>query len=73
MINAQIQGDHDLNYDLSAGMIKALVLLWGPYLRANGSTPRSDGLVWNREDFAIDGIHPSETAAVKVAKYSWTF
>ncbi|MBA3352604.1 MAG: hypothetical protein H0U23_09305 [Blastocatellia bacterium] len=43
-------------------------LSWGPYLWANGSTPRSDGLVWERSDVEADGAHPSAQGALKVAK-----
>ena len=46
----------------------APVLLWGPYLWADGLTPRSDGLVWTCEDFKLDGIHPEESARQKVAE-----
>ena len=28
---------------------------WGPYLWANGTEPRSDGLTWPREDFTGGG------------------
>ena len=47
--------------------IKAPLLLWGPYLWANGTIPRSDGLSWLREDFYVDGVHPSDKGAKKVA------
>jgi lysophospholipase L1-like esterase len=44
------------------------LLLWGPYLWADGTTPRkSDGLTWERTDFATDGVHPSESGRRKVA------
>jgi hypothetical protein len=44
------------------------VLLWGPYLWADGITPRkSDGLVWERKDLSNDGVHPSPVGGEKVA------
>lgn len=41
-------------------------LAWGPYLWADGTTPRADGLVWLRSDFVEDGTHPSESGERKV-------
>jgi hypothetical protein len=44
------------------------VLLWGPYLWADGVRPRkSDKLVWLRKDLAKDGVHPSPAGGRKVA------
>lgn len=40
---------------------------WGPYLWANGSEPRSDGLVWLREDYRNDGLHLSDQGLSKAA------
>jgi hypothetical protein len=40
---------------------------WGPYLWANGSEPRSDGLVWLREDYRADGLHLSDQGLSKAA------
>jgi hypothetical protein len=40
---------------------------WGPYLWANGTHPRSDGVEWLCSDFASDGTHPSTQGAQKVA------
>ena len=40
---------------------------WGPYLWANGMTPRTDGVSWERSDFEPDGVHPSVEGSVKVA------
>jgi hypothetical protein len=50
------------------GKVDGPVLLWGPYLWADGVTPRkSDQLVWQRKDLAEDGVHPSKIGGQKVA------
>ena len=66
LIQQQIEGDPELNFDPSRGPALAPVLLWGPYLWADGLTPRSDGLIWTRSDFVDDGLHPSLAGARKV-------
>ena len=44
-------------------------MLWGPYLWADGVKARkADGLVWEREDLAGDGTHPSPSGRRKVAE-----
>ena len=76
LILRQIQGDAALNYDPAKGEVKAPLLLWGPYLWADGLTPRkSDGLVWKVEDFREnDRTHPSvESGREKVAKLLLNF
>jgi hypothetical protein len=50
------------------GKIAGPVLLWGPYLWADGVRPRkSDKLVWERRDLTKDGVHPSKSGQEKVA------
>lgn len=53
--------------DLSYVEGKAPWATWGPYLWANGTTPRSDGLSWQRSDFLADGFNLSEAGARKSA------
>lgn len=63
LIQRQVSGDPALNFDPARGAVNAPVLLWGPYLWADGLTPRkADGLVWRREDLREDGTHPSATS-----------
>ena len=50
-----------------AGSAPAPWLAWGPYPWADGSTPRSDGLIWSRGDFLKDGLQLSTTGAHKAA------
>jgi hypothetical protein len=68
LIQGQIKGDSNLNYDPKKGEVVAPVLLWGPYFWADGITPRkSDCLVWQRSDFEKDGVHPTLKGREKVA------
>ncbi len=69
LIRDQIKGNQELNFDPDRGPVKAPLLLWGAYLWGDGLSPRqSDGLVWKREDFGGDGIHPSNSGRRKVAE-----
>ena len=68
LIQEQIKGDANLNHDQKKGKVVAPLLLWGPYLWADGVTPRKgDGLVWERKDFTNDGVHPTLKGREKVA------
>jgi hypothetical protein len=74
LIQDQIKGDPSLTFDPSKGAVKAPLLLWGPYLWADGTTARkSDGLTYERADLAADGTHPSESGRQKVANLLLTF
>ncbi len=68
LIESQINGDPSLNFDPAMGPVMAPWVSWGPYLWADGLTPRSDGLVWECRDFQpSDGTHPNVLARFKVA------
>ena len=61
VIEDQIKGDPDLNYDPARGPVKAPWLSWGPYFWSypDGTPRKHDGLVWTKADVAADGLHPS--------------
>ena len=69
LIQDQIKGAAELNYNPARdAAVKAPLLLWGPYLWGDGTTPRkSDGLVWERSDLGGDGTHPTQSGRQKVA------
>jgi hypothetical protein len=71
-IESQVNEMRGLPVNPGAGTLNytkklAPLIMWGPYLWANGTTPRSDGVVWNRSDFEEDGTHPSQSGESKVA------
>jgi hypothetical protein len=69
LIRDQIDGDPGLNPDPVKGEVKSPLLLWGPYLWADGVKGRKgDGLVWTRGDLAGDGTHPGGGGQRKVAE-----
>jgi uncharacterized repeat protein (TIGR01451 family) len=73
LIQDQISGDPQLNFDPSAGPVEAPWLAWGPYLWADGLRPRSDGLIWVCSDFEADGTHASAAGEEKVAEFLLSF
>ena len=68
LIERQMKGDAEL------APAKAPLLLWGPYLWADGPRGRKlDALVWERGDFGDDGVHPSAAGRQKVAELLLNF
>jgi hypothetical protein len=76
VIRDQINGKPELNCDPARGEVKSPLVLWGPYLWADGVRPRKgDGLVWTKQDLSPrDGTHPAmPDGAKKVAKLLLNF
>jgi len=68
LIQRQMSGDPAL------AETKSPLLLWGPYLWADGARGRKiDNLVWNRSDLGSDGTHPTDSGRQKVATLLLTF
>lgn len=59
----------DVNYETGV----APWVAWGPYFWANGTTPRSDGLTWERDDFEADGQSLSPKGAQTAATMLFDF
>lgn len=54
---------------IKGSLAKSPLLLWGPYLWADGEKGRKlDDLVWKAEDLVSDGTHPSPNGRRKVAE-----
>jgi hypothetical protein len=65
LIQDQIKGEPELSY--ADG--KAPLVLWGPYLWADGENGRkADQLVFRRDDYRDDGTHPTDSGRQKIAK-----
>lgn len=66
VIEDQINGNEALHFEGENPIVPWIA--WGPYLWADGLTPRSDGLFWACEDFVSDGVHPSEEGNLKISQ-----
>ena len=74
LIEDQMNGTGNLNYDPAAGPVVAPWIAWGPYLWADGTDPRSDGFVWECSDVVMsDFTHPSGSGEMKVAEQLLAF
>jgi hypothetical protein len=73
LIEKQLNGVPELNFDPQSGEVKAPYLAWGPYLWIDGENPRSDGMVWTADDLARDCTHPSPSGAAKMAQMLLAF
>jgi hypothetical protein len=73
LIEEQLKGDKELNFDPKKGPVKAPWMSWGPYLWANGTTKNADGLAYEESDFGGDGTHPSLAGQKKVAEHMLKF
>jgi hypothetical protein len=73
LIEQQLRGDADLNFDPAKGPVKAPWLSWGANLWANGSKPNSAGLSYEEADFAPDGTHESPSGQQKVGQQLLNF
>jgi len=76
MIDKQMKGDPDLNWDPARGPVKAPLILWGPYFWCDGLKPRSDGLIWTCCEPTSDvynNPHPEASGAQKCADQLYAF
>lgn len=74
LIEDQIAGRGNLNWDVTRGAVVAPLLCWGPYIWADGTVARSDGFTWLCSDLQTDFTHPSPTGGVpKVGEQLLTF
>lgn len=73
LIEDQINGEPELNYDVRRGEVKAPWLSWSAYFWADGTTPRNDGLFYQCSDYQTDGVHPATGARDKIANQLLNF
>ena len=74
VVQSQINGNAQMNYDPARGEVKAPLVLWGPYLWACGNSPRKiDGLTWTQSDVRPDQLHPNESGCKKTTTLMLNF
>jgi hypothetical protein len=77
VIEAQVRQMLNGTIDANAGNLDhrtvAPWVAWGPYLWANGTRPRQDGMTWTRSEFESDGFHPSPSGETKIGLHLYNF
>jgi hypothetical protein len=73
MVQDQLAGQGNLNWDPGAGPVTAPWLEWGPDLWADGENPRGDGLSWQCSDFVGDGTHETQAGSMTSARLLLNF
>jgi hypothetical protein len=69
LVERQLKGSPEVNFDAAKGEVKAPWLSWGPYLWAAGTTKRADGFSWEPGDSTEnDGTHESPAGQRKVGE-----
>jgi hypothetical protein len=67
LIERQLKGDAELNFEPARGPVKAPWLSWGPYWWANGANKRKDGFHFEKTDYREnDQMHHSEAGMKKM-------
>jgi hypothetical protein len=67
LIQDQVNGVNNLNYNPANGPVVAPWASWAAYYWTNGLLGRNDGLTWSCQDNINDGVHPATTGRVKAA------
>lgn len=73
LIEQQLRGEGEVNFDAAKGPVQAPWLSWGAYLWANGPKANSAGLSFEEADFAADGTHESPSGQRKVGQQILNF
>lgn len=76
MIEKQMNGDAELNWDPARGEVRSPLILWGPYFWCDGLKARSDGLIWTCCEPTSDvynNPHPEASGAQKGADQIYAF
>ncbi len=68
VIEEQLAGKPDMNYDAAKGPVRAPWVEWGPYIWADGVKGNKSGLSYVKSDYSDqDGTHPAPGAQAKIA------